>query len=142
MDAIWTPAQISIFGEWSLENGTEVMYTELYSDMRRADAATWIPDSEMIVETLNQTGFGCLELSANGLYGVKLQEGCEEQLRPSCEYTGKLLIGISLILWNRTILLQNPTYHSECVLYLHKICMCNNQFSHLSNKRGAHAYRF
>ena len=91
MDAIWPPAQVSILGEWSLENGTEVMYTELYSDMRRADAATWIPDSEMIVETLNQTGFGCLELSANGLYGVKLQEGCEEQLRPSCEYTGKSL---------------------------------------------------
>ena len=108
MDAIWTPAQVSILGEWSLENGTEVMYTELYSDMRRADAATWIPDSEMIVETLNQTGFGCLELSANGLYGVKLQEGCEEQLRPSCEYTGKLLIGISLILWNRILLLKKP----------------------------------
>ena len=90
MDAIWTPAQVSILGEWSLENGTEVMRPELYSDMRRADAATWIPDSEMIVETLNQTGFGCLELSANGLYGMKLQEGCEEQLRPSCEYTGKL----------------------------------------------------
>ncbi len=66
------------------------MRPELYLDMRRADAATWIPDSEMIVETLNQTGFGCLELSANGLYGMKLQEGCEEQLRPSCEYTGKL----------------------------------------------------
>ena len=98
VDAIWTPAQISILGEWSLENGTEVMYTELYSDMRRADAATWIPDSEMIVETLNQTGFGCLELSANGLYGVKLQEGCEEQLRPSCEYTGKSLTDISLTL--------------------------------------------
>ena len=91
MDAIWTPAQISILGEWSLENGTEVMRPELYSDMRRADAATWIPDSEMIVETLNQTGFGCLELSANGLYGIQLQEGCEEQLRPSCEYTGKSL---------------------------------------------------
>ena len=87
-------------GEWSLENGTEVMYTELYSDMRRADAATWIPDSEMIVETLNQTGFGCLELSSNGLYGIKLQEGCEEQLRPSCEYTGKSLTDISFILWN------------------------------------------
>ena len=90
-DAIWTPGQVSILGEWTLDNGTELMSTELYSDMRRSDTGTWIPDSEMIVETLNQTGYGCLEISANGLYGMKLHDQCEEQLRPSCEYTGSNL---------------------------------------------------
>ena len=88
VDAVWTNAHASILGEWSLDNGTESMRTELYTDMRRPDVGTWLPDTEVIVETLNHTGFGCLELTANGLYGMKLLDECQEELRPSCEYTG------------------------------------------------------
>ena len=73
-----------------MDNGTEVMRTELYTDMRSPDIGTWLPDSAEIVESLNHTGFGCLELTGNGLYGMKLLDECQEELRPSCEYTGIL----------------------------------------------------
>lgn len=86
--AVWTPAQVSILGQWTLDNETkEEMFTDQYFDMRRQDAGTWLPDAEFVVETLNQTGFGCLEVSSNGLLSTKLGEECQDERPPSCEYT-------------------------------------------------------
>ena len=79
---------MSFIGEWSLENGTKVMRPELYSDMRRPQLGTWEPDTETIVENLNQTGYGCLQVTSNGLYHLDMKEACEEERYPSCEYKG------------------------------------------------------
>ncbi len=90
-ERVWTSAQVDIEGIWNLvnnEDDTEEMFTELYSDMRRLPRTTsWVPDSEMVVESLNQTGFGCLEITSNGLFNPLFND-CEEEASPTCEYTG------------------------------------------------------
>ena len=69
-------------GNW-FDEKTSFM-TENVLDLRRTTSGSWLP-SETILNP-NGTTVGCLEITKTGVFSTQLDENCNPEKRPSCEY--------------------------------------------------------
>lgn len=78
----WTGSSMDHVGDWYLNNAS--MITDDFSDLRRPIAETWVPPDTV----LNVTGStsGCLEVTKSGLLHAKIDQDCDMEQKPTCQY--------------------------------------------------------